>query len=106
MSAEVGGRVLVIGLPGLRPRKFGRIARLPAGQRVDRVDVDEAVAIPERARCLVGAVAGRAVQGLGLHEADAGGCQGVQGLAEQRGAVPAAAAGGVDGDPQDFRPGG
>ena len=35
-----------------------RVAGLPAGQRVDRVDVDEAVAFPEGPGGLVGAVAG------------------------------------------------
>jgi hypothetical protein len=44
-----------------------------------------------------------AVQGLGPHDADSGGCQVVQDVVEQPGSVAAAALGGVDGDPQDFR---
>jgi hypothetical protein len=83
-----------------------RVAGRPAGQWVDRVDLDEAVAFPEGPGGLVGAVAGRAVQGLGLYDADPGGCQVVQDVAEQPGSVPAAAPGGVDGDPQDLRPAG
>jgi hypothetical protein len=45
----------------------------------------------------------RAVQGLGRHDADPGGCQVVQDAAEQRGSVAMAAPGSVDGDAQDFR---
>src|SRR6266702_7555056 len=81
----------------------GRIAGLPVGQRVDHVDVDEAVAFPEGPGGLVGAVAGGAVQGFGLHDADPVGAQVVQDVAEQPGSVPAAAAGRVDGYPQDLR---
>src|SRR6266704_5849955 len=81
----------------------GRIAGLPAGQRVDRVDVDEAVALPEGPGGLVGAVTGGAVQGLGLHDADPVGAQVIQDAAEQPGSVPEAAPGRIDSDPQDLR---
>src|SRR5689334_8787659 len=81
----------------------GGIARLPAGQRVDRVDLDEAVPVPEGLGGLVRLVAGRAVQGLGLHHADPGGRQAVEDVAEQPGPVAVTTAGGVDGDPQDLR---
>jgi hypothetical protein len=80
-----------------------RVAGLPAGQRVDRVDVDEAVAFPEGPGGLVGAIAGGAVQGLGLLDAGPVGAQVVQDVAEQGGSVPAAAAGRIDGDPQYLR---
>src|SRR4029453_18761955 len=77
----------------------GRIAGLPVGQRVDRVDVDEAVALPEGPGGLVGAVAGGAVEGLGFHDADPVGGQMVQDVAEQPGSVPEAAAGRIAGAP-------
>jgi len=83
-----------------------RAARLPARQRVDRVEVDKAIAFPEGPRGFVGAVAGGAVQGLGLDHTDSGRRQVTQEVAKQPGSVPAAAAGRVDGDPQDFRAGG
>src|SRR5690348_16631381 len=65
----------------------GGIARLPARQRVDRVDLDEAVALPEGPGGLVRLVAGRGVQGLGLHHADPGGRQVPEDVAEQPGPV-------------------
>src|SRR6266704_651009 len=80
-----------------------RIAGFPAGQRVDGVDVDEAVAFPEGPGGLVGAVAGGAVQSLGLHDADPVGAQVIQDAAEQPGSVPEAAPGRIDSDPQDLR---
>src|SRR5580704_5892277 len=79
------------------------VAWRPAGQLIDRVDVDEAVVFVEGPRSLVRGVAGRAVQGFDRHDADSGLRQVVHDVVEQPGSVALAAPGSVDGDPQDLR---
>src|SRR5215467_6628742 len=79
------------------------ITRLPAGQRVDSVDLHEAPALPERLRGLVGAVAGRAIQGLRLNKSDPVAAERVENLLDQERANASTTAVPADSRPEDLR---
>ena len=76
------------------------MTRLPAGHRVDSVDLHEAPAVPERPHGLVGAVAGRAIQGLRLNKNDPAASERVENLLDQERANASTTAVPVDSRPR------
>jgi len=75
---------------------------LPTRKRIDRVDLHESPALPERQRRLVRRVAGRPVEGLDLDDPHAVACQGVEDLVHQLGAETLAPSFRNHGRPEDL----